>query len=68
MTDSLSQSIDAYLAMITVEKGLARNTVEAYSRDLAAFCAYLEEQARFEQPIDCPPRGGPTTFVFISRQ
>ena len=44
MTESLSQSIDAYLAMITVEKGLAQNTVEAYSRDLATFAAFLEER------------------------
>lgn len=41
VNESLSQSIDAFLAMITVEKGLARNTVEAYSRDLSRMAAYL---------------------------
>jgi integrase/recombinase XerD len=39
--DSLSPSIDAFLAMAAVEKGLARNTVEAYSRDLAKCSDFL---------------------------
>jgi integrase/recombinase XerD len=33
--DLLSPSVDDFLSMVTVEKGLAKNTVEAYSRDLA---------------------------------
>jgi len=33
--DLLSPSIDTFLSMVTVEKGLAKNTVEAYSRDLS---------------------------------
>lgn len=36
--------IDAFLAYITVEKGLAANTVEAYSRDLVEFRRYLSTQ------------------------
>lgn len=32
-----------YLAYITVERGLATNTVEAYERDIAHFLAYLRE-------------------------
>jgi integrase/recombinase XerD len=41
MTESLSPLIDSFLGMIAVEKGLARNTVEAYSRDLAQFAEFL---------------------------
>lgn len=44
MTESLSPSIDSFLSMITVEKGLARNTVEAYSRDLSRFGEFLIAQ------------------------
>ena len=33
--DSLSPSIDSFLSMVAVEKGLAKNTLDAYSRDLA---------------------------------
>jgi integrase/recombinase XerD len=35
---------DAFLNYITVEKGLAKNTVEAYSRDVMEFRRYLETQ------------------------
>jgi len=41
MKESLSPSIDAFLTMITVEKGLAKNTVEAYSRDLVGMADFL---------------------------
>ena len=44
MTESLSPSIDSFLSMITVEKGLAKNTVEAYSRDLSRFAEFLIDQ------------------------
>jgi integrase/recombinase XerD len=39
--DLLSPSIDSFLSMVTVEKGLAKNTVEAYSRDLAGLVDFL---------------------------
>jgi integrase/recombinase XerD len=39
--DSLSPSIDLFLSMVTVEKGLAKNTVEAYGRDLAGLVDFL---------------------------
>jgi integrase/recombinase XerD len=42
MKESLSPLIDSFLSMIAVEKGLARNTVEAYSRDLARLAEFLE--------------------------
>jgi len=41
MKESLSPSIDAFLTVITVEKGLAKNTVEAYSRDLVGLADFL---------------------------
>jgi integrase/recombinase XerD len=44
MKDALSPHIDAFLAMVTVEKGLARNTVEAYSRDLTRLSSFLVGQ------------------------
>jgi len=39
--EALSPSIDSFLAMISVEKGLSRNTVEAYSRDLARLADFM---------------------------
>jgi integrase/recombinase XerD len=41
MKDALSPHIDAFLSMIAVEKGLARNTVEAYSSDLLRLSGFL---------------------------
>lgn len=41
MTESLSPYIDSFINMITVEKGLAKNTIEAYSRDLNRLANYL---------------------------
>ncbi|HXG52272.1 MAG TPA: site-specific tyrosine recombinase XerD [candidate division Zixibacteria bacterium] len=41
MKDSLSPPVDAFLAAMEVEKGLARNTLEAYGRDLAQFSAFV---------------------------
>ena len=40
--DTLSPSIDAFLSMVSVEKGLAWNTVQAYGRDLAKLANYLQ--------------------------
>ena len=39
----LSAVVDGFLGHASVERGLARNTVEAYARDLAAFTTFLEE-------------------------
>lgn len=36
--------VDAFLAYVTVEKGLAVNTVAAYSHDLVELCRYLATQ------------------------
>jgi integrase/recombinase XerD len=44
MRDSFSPHVDAFLNMLTVEKGLARNTVEAYSRDLNRLVNFLKSR------------------------
>ena len=44
MRETLSPYIDSFLAMVSVEKGLAKNTVEAYSRDLARLAEFLAQQ------------------------
>ena len=36
--------LDAFLAYARVERGLSRNTVESYARDLAGFAQFLEGQ------------------------
>src|SRR5918992_1288302 len=41
MKDSLSPYIDRFLTMVAVERGLAKNTVDAYSGDLAQFAEFL---------------------------
>ena len=41
MRESLSPHIDSFLNMLTVEKGLARNTLEAYSGDLNRLANFL---------------------------
>jgi integrase/recombinase XerD len=41
MSEALCPHIDSFLAMISVEKGLAKNTMEAYSRDLARMAAFM---------------------------
>jgi integrase/recombinase XerD len=45
MKESLSPHIDSFLTMIAVEKGLAKNTVEAYSRDLVRLSEFLVAQS-----------------------
>ncbi|MFQ5850479.1 MAG: site-specific tyrosine recombinase XerD [Candidatus Binatia bacterium] len=42
MKESLSLHIDSFLSMLAVEKGLARNTLEAYSRDLNRLANFFQ--------------------------
>lgn len=39
----ISKSIDAYLRHLTIERGVAKNTLAAYRRDLASYADYLEK-------------------------
>lgn len=41
---SLTAAVDQYLDVLRVERGLSKNTLLAYSRDLAAFAGFLEAQ------------------------
>jgi integrase/recombinase XerD len=41
MKESLSPPVDSFLSVVAVEKGLAQNTVEAYSRDICRLTAFL---------------------------
>ncbi|MFQ5541265.1 MAG: site-specific tyrosine recombinase XerD [Candidatus Binatia bacterium] len=41
MKESLSLHIDSFLNMVAVEKGLSRNTLEAYSRDLNRLASFF---------------------------
>lgn len=38
----LARAVDGFLVHLAAERGLARNTLEAYGRDLARFAAHLE--------------------------
>lgn len=46
---SFDDLIDRFLVYVTVEKGLANNTIAAYARDLAAFAANLDAR-KLAQP------------------
>ena len=42
----MNDYLDLFISYIAVEKGLAANTMEAYSRDLARYLEFLEQQGR----------------------
>ncbi len=52
--DHLDEPIERYLAYLTVEKGLAPNTREAYGRDLIRFAAFMRD-AGFQGYADADP-------------
>jgi len=44
----MNDYLDLFLAYLTVEKGLTKNTLEAYSRDIAGYLDFLEGSGRTE--------------------
>lgn len=44
--------VDHFLNFISVEKGLAANTIAAYARDLAAYSEYLSQAEQIDKPED----------------
>jgi len=44
----MNELLDLFLAYLMVEKGLTKNTLEAYSRDIAAYLTFLEGSGRSE--------------------
>jgi integrase/recombinase XerD len=46
MTTAALQPVEAFLEMLAAERGAARNTLEAYRRDLEDFLGYVERAGR----------------------
>ena len=44
----LDRSVDAYLAYLATNRGLSRNTLDAYGRDLAGLLSFLSARGRCE--------------------
>jgi integrase/recombinase XerD len=55
-TASLAASADSFLAYCRLEKGLARNTLDAYRRDLEAFTAWCLEHSPDETGVSSVQR------------
>ena len=45
--------ISRFIDYLSVERGLAQNTLESYQRDLTAFISYLESSPRQLSPVHC---------------
>lgn len=46
----MDRFVDYFLDFLTVEKGLSKNTLEAYSRDLSTYVTYLQDKEGATQP------------------
>ncbi|MCF6265982.1 MAG: site-specific tyrosine recombinase XerD [Desulfuromusa sp.] len=44
--------LDYFFNFLTVEKGLSKNTLNAYGRDLASYARYLKEREKVKDPAD----------------
>lgn len=47
MSDSYQEDIDAYLAVLTVERQLSVHTVKAYRRDIQKLCEFCQSKSLF---------------------
>lgn len=52
MASSADLLVDAYVDHLKVERGLARATIDGYSRDLAGFLGWLEEEGLGLEEVD----------------
>jgi integrase/recombinase XerD len=59
----MNKNLDLFLNYLVVEKGLAKNTLDAYGRDLARYLDYLAER-KLNQPDDIRP---PDIIQFLGR-
>ncbi len=50
----MNELLDLFLSYLTVEKGLSRNTLEAYSHDVTGYLGFLEQQG-ISAPSDIRP-------------
>lgn len=48
----MNQYLDYFFNFLTVEKGLSKNTLNAYGRDLVSYAGYLKEHEKVEDPSD----------------
>ena len=60
----MNQFLDLFLHYLTVEKGLAKNTLEAYSRDIGAYLDFLDHEGCKEPQAVRPLQ----VAAFIARQ
>ena len=51
-SNSIITQIDGYLSMLAVERGLSRNTIAAYRRDLNAYLTFLGEDHPSPEVVD----------------
>jgi integrase/recombinase XerD len=50
VTSALGAGVEAYLASLAVDRGLSRNTITAYRRDLTDYLAFLD--GRLPEPVE----------------
>ena len=54
MTTALDRSVDAYLGYLATNRGLAKNTLDAYGRDLVMLASFLAERGRADPAAVAP--------------
>jgi integrase/recombinase XerD len=54
LAEPLDRHVEAFLEMLIAERGAARNTIEAYRRDLADLAAFLARRKLRPQAADTP--------------